>query len=535
MPSLYSMLSTPFAGLIALLAVAPTATAMAQDEPDQEADDRQVVVLTDSQGFVHSVVKPVDGDSLVVRTLRSIVTERLDGSILHISDAAELDEEILDPAKTSVVVMYTTADIPLDVELFNKYIENGGALLGIHCATDTLMTTPAFTDCIGGIFDGHPWNADTPVVLKAVDRRHPIIEPVGDRRALKEEIYQIKEYKQDEVRTLMVLDMEATELKRPQLVPVTWCRNIGEGRVVYTSLGHREDVWQSDWFQDHLTAALRWATGRIEGSAEPNPRIARREHTLARQAAANDARPSNQDAERRRTNQQRAGAQAANAAAVQVETDDPGEAGDDGQETALFNGTEESAREHWRGFKKEELPDGWTIDEGSLHRADGGGDIITKEKFRNFDLTLEWKVAEGGNSGIFYLVAEEGEHTQATYTTGLEMQVLDDERHPDAKAGRDRWAGALYDLLDVPDPSPANPAGEWNTARVVFKDGHIRHFLNGEVVADIQMGSDEWKEQLAGSKFSDWPRFARESEGHIGLQDHGDKVWFRNIRIKRLD
>lgn len=525
MPRLFSILSMPFTGLIALLSIAATSPALAQEGGEQKPDDRQIVVLTDSDGYVHSVVEPQDGESLVVKTLRSIVTDRLGGSILHVSDAAELTAEVLDPAKTAAVVMYTTADIPLDVELLNRYLENGGALLGIHCATDTLMTTPAFTDCIGGIFDGHPWGADTPVVLKAVDRRHPIVEPIGDRRALKEEIYQIKEYDAQSVRTLMVLDMEATELKRPQMVPVIWCREMGKGRIVYTSLGHREDVWMSDWFQDHLTASLEWATGRIEGSAKPNPRVVEREQTLARQAAADAERPTNQDADRRRTNQQRA--------AAQVAVDD--EADDEADEIVLFDGTEESAKANWRGFKKKELPDGWQVQDGALLRAEGGGDIITKEIFGDFDLTLDWKVAEGANSGIIYRIAEEGEHTQATYTTGLEMQILDDERHPDAKAGRDRWAGSLYDILEVPDPSPANPAMEWNTARVLLKDGRIQHFLNGELVADLQMGSDEWDKALGASKFADWPRFAKESEGHIGLQDHGDKVWFRNIRVKRLD
>ena len=128
-----------------------------------------------------------------------------------------------------------------------------------------------------------------------------------------------------------------------------------------------------------------------------------------------------------------------------------------------------------------------------------------------------------GNSGVIYGIAEEGPHTGATYETGLEMQVLDDERHPDGRTnGRDRLAGALYDLVDVPDPSPVKPAGEWNHVRIVVNNGRIEHYLNGEKIVDLRKGSPDWQQRLAASKFADWPRFAQVDDGHIGLQDHGD-------------
>jgi hypothetical protein len=204
--------------------------------------------------------------------------------------------------------------------------------------------------------------------------------------------------------------------------------------------------------------------------------------------------------------------------------------------TSLFDGTEASANANWRGFKKDVLPAGWVVENGTLKmNAAGAGDIITTQQYGDFDLRLEWKIGEAGNSGIFYRVAEEGEHTGNTFTTGLEMQVLDDERHGDARNGRDRMAGALYDLFDMPDPSPVKPAGEWNEARIVLENNRIRHYLNGQEILDVTMGSDEWKQALAGSKFADWPRFAKEARGHLGLQDHGDDVWYRNIRVKPLD
>ena len=202
----------------------------------------------------------------------------------------------------------------------------------------------------------------------------------------------------------------------------------------------------------------------------------------------------------------------------------------------LFDGTSESAAASWRGYKKDALPDPWQVRDGTLTltRA-GGGDIVTTETFGDFDLRLEWKVSEGGNSGVFYRVSEEGEGTETAWKTGLEMQVLDDERHGDARNGRDRMAGALYGLYPVPDPSPVNPAGEWNAVRVVYESGRVQHFLNSEKIVDVEIGSDDWNRRIAASKFKDMPRFAKESTGRIGLQDHGDVVSFRDVRIKRLD
>ncbi len=203
--------------------------------------------------------------------------------------------------------------------------------------------------------------------------------------------------------------------------------------------------------------------------------------------------------------------------------------------TTLFDGTAESAAANWRGYKQEALPDAWQVVDGNLTLTSGGaGDIVTNDTYTDFDLRLEWNISQGGNSGIFHGVAEEGEHTKNTYQTGLEMQVLDDERHPDGRNGRDRLAGALYNLVDVPDPSPVRPAGEWNEARIVVENDRVLHYLNGTVVADVMLGSDDWKQRLAASKFADWPRFAKVRTGHIGLQDHGDVVHYRNIRIRRL-
>lgn len=201
----------------------------------------------------------------------------------------------------------------------------------------------------------------------------------------------------------------------------------------------------------------------------------------------------------------------------------------------LFNGTLDSARGHWRGFKKEDLPAGWTVEDGALLlKGEGAGDIITRQSFKDFDLRLEWKIAEGGNSGIMYRVSETGEGTEATYLTGPEYQLLDDVKAADNKTTMTR-AGALYGIYPAPDPSPVKPANEWNEARIVVKGNHVEHWLNGQKIVDAEIGSDDWNQRLAASKFATWPRFARETEGHIALQDHGNPVFFRNIRVKRLE
>jgi len=203
----------------------------------------------------------------------------------------------------------------------------------------------------------------------------------------------------------------------------------------------------------------------------------------------------------------------------------------------LFDGT---TSEGWRGYKKDVFPDRWIIEDGTLHfnpEAKGSkGDIIFDKKFSNFHLKIDWKIAEKGNSGIFYLGAETDEF-RAIYQTAPEMQVLDNEKHPDAKLGKDgnRKAGSLYDLIPA-KPQNFKGAGEWNTAEVIVKDGHVIHRQNGEKVVEYTYGTREWDELVGGSKFPGLnPTWANlQKEGYIGLQDHGDHVWFRNIKIKEL-
>jgi hypothetical protein len=183
----------------------------------------------------------------------------------------------------------------------------------------------------------------------------------------------------------------------------------------------------------------------------------------------------------------------------------------------------------WRSLRSDAPPTGWRAVDGTLVREGMGGDIASADEFGNFELTLEWKVAPGGNSGIFYRVAE---GAGPTYETGPEMQVLDDERHPDGRS-RLTSAGSLYGLYPAP-AGVVKPAGEWNAARIVVNGNHVEHWLNGVKTVEAEIGSDDWNQRVANSKFHQWPGFGKASRGHIALQDHGDWVAYRNIRIRVL-
>lgn len=183
--------------------------------------------------------------------------------------------------------------------------------------------------------------------------------------------------------------------------------------------------------------------------------------------------------------------------------------------------------DNWRGYQKDHTPEGWTL-EGGVLNGSGGGGLVTREKFADFDLRFEWKIAPGGNSGVLYRVSEEGPHA---YDSGLEYQVLDPE-YPDATDYN--GPAALYALYPAPK-SATKAAGEWNTGRIVFSAGTIEHWVNGQQVLSAEFGSDDWKQRVADSKFAKWPHFAKNASGYLALQDHGASVWYRNFRVKRLN
>ncbi len=222
----------------------------------------------------------------------------------------------------------------------------------------------------------------------------------------------------------------------------------------------------------------------------------------------------------------------------------------DSNTVVLFDG---SSLDGWRGYNRADVPAKWSIEDGTLKisgsgkgeaQSTDGGDLIFARKFGNFELSLEWKVSKGGNSGIFYLAQEiEG---QPIYISAPEYQILDNENHLDAKLGikGNRMSASLYDMIPAV-PQNSKPFGEWNSAKIVVYKGTVIHYQNDVPVVEYHLWTDQWKEMLDNSKFSKekWPVAydlllncgGPDREGYIGLQDHGDDVWFRNITVKILD
>ena len=207
----------------------------------------------------------------------------------------------------------------------------------------------------------------------------------------------------------------------------------------------------------------------------------------------------------------------------------------------------------WRGYNRDDVPKRWVIDDGAIKfngsgggeaQETDGGDLIFGKRFKNFELSIDWKVSKAGNSGIFYLAQEiKG---QPIYVSAPESQVLDNENHPDAKAtdNGNRQSTSLYDMIPAV-PQNANPFGEWNNTTITVFKGTVFHFQNGKKVLEYHLWTPQWTEMLQNCKFSqtNWPIAfellnncgGKNREGYIGLQDHGDDVWFKNIRLKILD
>jgi cytochrome c len=194
----------------------------------------------------------------------------------------------------------------------------------------------------------------------------------------------------------------------------------------------------------------------------------------------------------------------------------------------------------WRNFKSDKIGSAWKVQEGALYldntqkrewQTVGGGDIVTVDEYENYELSLEWKIQPCGNSGVIFNVQEDTKYDYV-WKTGPEMQVLDNACHPDAKIDKHR-AGNLYDLIESKTVT-VKPAGEWNQARLISNKGHLEFWLNGNKQVETEMFTPQWEAMIKGSKFKDMPDFGKFRKGRISLQDHGDMVWYRNIKIKLL-
>jgi hypothetical protein len=212
---------------------------------------------------------------------------------------------------------------------------------------------------------------------------------------------------------------------------------------------------------------------------------------------------------------------------VQSEIRIPQSATSSGAWKVLFDGT---SLEAWRGYKSDKVPPGWKIADRTLAKDARVEDIVSKDEFGDFELEMDWRIGEAGNSGIFYRGTEEYEHI---YWSAPEYQLLDDLKASDNKT-RLTCAGAAYAIYPSP-PGHLKPVGEWNTARIVARGPHVEHWLNGFKLLEYELGSPDWQAKVKASKFVDWPNYGKAPRGHIAMQgDHEGTLAFRNIRIREL-
>ncbi|WP_407427749.1 DUF1080 domain-containing protein [Arcticibacter sp.] len=202
----------------------------------------------------------------------------------------------------------------------------------------------------------------------------------------------------------------------------------------------------------------------------------------------------------------------------------------------LFDG---KSLDGWHAYGKPHPGTAWVVEDSVLYldasakkAGASGGDLVTNQEYENFHLQLEWKISVNGNSGVIFYINEDADKYPETYSTGLEMQVLDNDGHPDGKIHKHR-AGDLYDLIPCTRET-VNPPGKWNKVDIISNKGHLELHLNGTKVVETTLWDADWKNLVSKSKFASMPGFSAFKKGRIALQDHGDDVWYRNIRIRKL-
>ena len=190
----------------------------------------------------------------------------------------------------------------------------------------------------------------------------------------------------------------------------------------------------------------------------------------------------------------------------------------------LFDGT---TTEGWRGFRSNAMPAGWQAVDGALTRVAEAGDIVTVDVFEDFELAFDWKISPGGDSGVLFRVTED---VEAAWNAGPEYQILDNAAHQEGLKP-ETSAGADY-ALHPPFRDATRPPGDWNEGRIVVNGNHVEHWLNGEKIVEYEIGSDDWTARVGASKFAPFPNFGRVRRGRIAIQDHGNEVAYRNLKIR---
>lgn len=370
---------------------------------------------------------------------------------------------------------------------FLAAVRQGCGVTVIHAANNAFNGWDEYEVMVGLLWrkgTGHGRYHPFDVVI--VDHNHPITRGMSDLKMHPDELYHRLKHKDGaHYQVLMSAFSDPKTGGTNRHEPMVTASTYGKGRVFHTPLGH---VWRNNipshatWHDPQLRMLVargsEWAaTGRVTVSPTPLNRLsaAEREQGFV----------------------------------------------------SLFDG---KTIEHWTGFKKDTVPDkGWVVRDAAIvhEKSGGGGDLVTREMYADFDFRFSFRIAPRGNSGVMWHVTDEGKQT---YFSGPEYQVLDDIG---AKPGPRHAVGALYDLLPAED-KPVRPAGTWNDGRIVVHNGTLTHYLNGKKVVETACTGPKWTEMIQNSKFKNWP-FGTAAKGRMALQDHGSEVAFRNLRIKMLD
>jgi len=426
------------------------------------------------------------------------------------TSVSTLDPEVFRPQtlrQFDAVVFNNTTGTLFDDEERKKallaFVAGGRGIVGVHAATDCFYKWAEYGKMMGGYFSGHPWHED--VGVKLDDPSHPLLKVFGGKGfRITDEIYQFKDpYSRNDLRVLLSLDTNAINMKKGGIkrtdadFAVSWIRNVGKGRVFYCSLGHRDEIFWNPTILKYYLDGIQYALGDIKADATPSARL----------SPAPKAAPAPQK----------------KAAATPVRVKVYAAPGTPGKVVTLFNGKDTSA---WQ----KPAADKWTIEDGVLAWQKGCRNLWTKEKFGDFILDFEFKTTQGTNSGIF-LRSAEGEKNWLHGS--IEIQISS-SYGPNRKPGK-HDCGSVYDI-QAPGVAAEKPVGEWNHMAIAFKGNLLKIILNGKPIIDIDL--DQWTEAHKnpdGSKnkfktaYKDMPKV-----GHLGLQDHGRPVWYRNIKVTPL-
>ena len=372
---------------------------------------------------------------------------------------------------------------------FLAAVSGGTGVTVIHAADNAFKGFTEYEKLVADLWrDGTSHGTYHPFDVKMSDRDHPITRDLPDLKDHPDELYhKLVHTPGIATRVLATAFSDPKEGGTGNDEPMVIVLNYGKGRVFHTPLGH---AWVGV-----ETSHATWADPMLDVL------IARGTEWAATGDVTLPPRPVNE-----LTTEERA-------AGFKL----------------LFDGATGAG---WRAYRGTAFPaKGWSIEQGALHvvKGGGGGDLVTQDEYADFELRFEWKVAPGSNSGVMYRT---GEALDTPWQTAPEYQILDDELHPDGKQ-KTTSAGSLYALYP-PQCKVLNPVGEWNTGRIRVRGESIEHWLNDKLVVECKLGSDGWKKRVSESKFATMPQFGTLATGRLCLQDHGDDVWFRSLRVRDL-